>query len=334
MQVKPRLKLAFSDFWHGLDPQNNFFTNLFRRRFSVEISQPPDLLVCSVFGQRWTEFEGKKLFFTGENIPPEERFFDYSMSFEPRSAHNYYLPLYRLYGDYPSAFRERRLDRSTWESKRTAAAVFSNRASGFRNWTYEQLHRDFGADSGGKAFNTVGGPVADKAAFLSGYRFSMAFENTRWSGYTTEKLVEAYASGTVPLYWGDPTVSQVFNPQAFVALSGKADYPRVREVLRRGQEDFSFYRSLFEAPLFPNNQEPEFLREDSIADFLENVVASPRNPLTRRATSFAVHRWQTWWGYRVWDERQRPLIGFLQSFAWVGWWGLTLKKFLKKLLGR
>ena len=42
--------------------------------------------------------------------------------------------------------------------------------------------------SGGKWRNNVGGPMADKIAFQSKYRFVIAFENSSTSGYLTEKF--------------------------------------------------------------------------------------------------------------------------------------------------
>ncbi|KAH7459731.1 putative fucosyltransferase R654 [Phytophthora ramorum] len=49
------------------------------------------------------------------------------------------------------------------------------------------------------------------------YKFVLAFENTRAAGYVTEKLVNAFLAGSVPVYWGDSkTVSELFNPESFI----------------------------------------------------------------------------------------------------------------------
>ena len=50
----------------------------------------------------------------------------------------------------------------------------------------------------------MGGPVASKLDFDRSHKFSIVCENTAHSGYTTEKLVEAFAAGCIPIYWGDP----------------------------------------------------------------------------------------------------------------------------------
>jgi hypothetical protein len=47
----------------------------------------------------------------------------------------------------------------------------------------------------------------------------LCFENSVYPGYHTEKLLHAYAMGSVPLYFGHPTVTKDFNPEAFVNLA-------------------------------------------------------------------------------------------------------------------
>ncbi len=67
----PKLKVAFSDFWFGLDPERNFFTDVLRTRFDVEISSEPDVLFCSTFGDGWHGYPCPRVLFTGENIVPD-----------------------------------------------------------------------------------------------------------------------------------------------------------------------------------------------------------------------------------------------------------------------
>lgn len=49
------------------------------------------------------------------------------------------------------------------------------------------------------------------------YRFSIAFESsTSHVHYVTEKIVNAFAAGTIPIYFGSPEISKYFNPRAFI----------------------------------------------------------------------------------------------------------------------
>eukprot|EP00947_MAST-08B_sp_MAST-8B-sp1_P004018 g4018.t1 len=62
----------------------------------------------------------------------------------------------------------------------------------------------------------------DEAVLLySQYKFVIAFENHRVDGYVTEKIVNGFLAGAVPLYWGDDAFARsVFRPETFIAVSG------------------------------------------------------------------------------------------------------------------
>jgi hypothetical protein len=53
-----------------------------------------------------------------------------------------------------------------------------------------------------KEFPNYCGVVKDKLQTLREYNFVLAFENTDYPGYITEKIIHAFMAGTVPLYWG------------------------------------------------------------------------------------------------------------------------------------
>ncbi|HUX38448.1 MAG TPA: glycosyltransferase family 10, partial [Rectinemataceae bacterium] len=203
----------------------------------------------------------------------------------------------------------------------------------FRTWAFRYLDKRIGVGSGGRAFNNVGGPVPDKVAFLKGYRFSIAFENTRWPGYTTEKLLESYAAGTVPIYWGDPVLRDWFDRGAFLTLGGKADIERLsRELLRIG-DDFDVYRSMYERPLFRDNVEPEPLRAERIVDFLENVAAAGlRRSRRGRISDYQAFAWSYRWRFKQWNHVLRPFIAVLRGFAIFPFVFDRIKSFLRPLV--
>ena len=60
--------------------------------------------------------------------------------------------------------------------------------------------------------------VPEKADGITPYRFSVAMENTRAAGYYTEKLIDCLECGTVPVYWGDPTIGEWLDPRGVVTF--------------------------------------------------------------------------------------------------------------------
>ena len=83
------IKIAFSDFWGGFEYNpvgksnyDNVFYRILSERFDVQISDDPDFLIFSVFGNSHNRFRCKKIFYTGENIRPDFNICDYSISFD------------------------------------------------------------------------------------------------------------------------------------------------------------------------------------------------------------------------------------------------------------
>ncbi|CAK9115003.1 unnamed protein product [Durusdinium trenchii] len=51
---------------------------------------------------------------------------------------------------------------------------------------------------------------------LRPYRFALVFENKLVPGYVTEKIVNAFLAGCIPIYWGSRAVLEIFNPESFI----------------------------------------------------------------------------------------------------------------------
>jgi hypothetical protein len=53
------------------------------------------------------------------------------------------------------------------------------------------------------------------------FSFNVAMENTIAHGYITEKIGNAFRSGSIPIYWGCSEINDFFNPASFINV---ADY--------------------------------------------------------------------------------------------------------------
>jgi len=87
------------------------------------------------------------------------------------------------------------------------------------------------------------------------YKFSIAAENACYAGYVSEKLTSSFRAHTVPIYWGDPTVGEEYNPEAFVNANGMGD-AELLETVRRIDEDDALWKRMVSAP----HQTPEQAR--------------------------------------------------------------------------
>lgn len=71
----------------------------------------------------------------------------------------------------------------------------------------------------GRSFN----PFEKKEDVLNDYYFSIAIENEKYSNYYTEKLMDCFATGTVPIYYGTPELPKMFNMDGVIVLDNNFD---------------------------------------------------------------------------------------------------------------
>ncbi|WP_374951529.1 glycosyltransferase family 10 domain-containing protein [Mucilaginibacter sp.] len=84
-----------------------------------------------------------------------------------------------------------------------------------------------------------------KKQFLKPYKFTISFENNSYPGYQTEKLYDAMLEWSIPIYCGDPLITELFNPQSFIngfdMLDPNYGYV-VRGLEKATQMDFEDFR--------------------------------------------------------------------------------------------
>lgn len=71
---------------------------------------------------------------------------------------------------------------------------------------------------------------------LNDYMFSIAHENANYSGYFTEKVLDCFATGTIPIYWGDPDIGKVFNMDGVILLDDSFDPDMLNEDMYYSRE--------------------------------------------------------------------------------------------------
>ena len=72
----------------------------------------------------------------------------------------------------------------------------------------------------GRGFPTE---IVLKEEGLCDYMFSIAIENASYETYFTEKLLDCFATGTIPVYYGAPDIGDYFNKDGIIDLSEEFD---------------------------------------------------------------------------------------------------------------
>lgn len=246
------IKIKFVGFYGAFNPEDNTITNILRERYNVIIADDPDYLFYSNFNKEYIKYDCVRIFYTGECLVPDFNLCDYAMAFEYLDFGDRYLrvPLYELF-HYRNKYKKL-LDNNVEKTNKTdfCGFVVSN-DSGMpeRKQMFELLSAYKKVDSGGRYMNNIGGPVADKLAFDQKHRFSLTFENCCHEGYTTEKIVEAFAAGVIPIYYGNPLIGREFNTKAFVNVHDFSSLEDVVEYVKKIDNDPKLYEQIKSEPI-------------------------------------------------------------------------------------
>jgi hypothetical protein len=92
-----------------------------------------------------------------------------------------------------------------------------------------------------------------KGAFKN-YRFGLVMENKKSDGYITEKIVNAFLSGTVPIWYGTSEIFDVINERAFVFYDVEDPQPAMDRIIYLENNQTAYDEVLNEPILANGNQ--------------------------------------------------------------------------------
>ena len=130
-------------------------------------------------------------------------------------------------------------------------------------------------DCGGQWMNNIGYAVTDKRKFQSEYKFSISFENNayrpQFPGYTTEKIMEPMTVNSMPIYWGNPKISEEFNTNSFVNFYDFNNMSDMVEYIIELDKNNELYIEKLKEPWFVNNTIPTNNKIENIKSFLYKI---------------------------------------------------------------
>lgn len=284
------INIKYVDFWPNFDYHNDLLFQMLDKseQFTPIISDAPDYIVYSTFGKEHLKYECIRIFFAGEEQSPDFNVCDYAIGFDYIEFGDRYFRLPLMYQPlYRDDFLKMVNRETNLKGKNNFCSfVYSNpEADPFRENFFDELSKYKQVDSGGRYRNNVGGPVLDKFEFESTHKFSIAFENVKHPGYTTEKIMQAFAAGTVPIYWGDPLVAEMFNAKAFINI---VDYPDVNSAIERIKYLDTYddeYLSVLEEPVLKAEWQLDVV-EQKFKVFVENIFGQDLSSAQRTTRKF------------------------------------------------
>lgn len=310
---KKKIKIGFCGFWSSFNPENNLFTNILKRYFDVEISQNPDYIFCSNRGLpfEYMKYDCIRIMFMGENISPDFTLFDYVIGFDFLDFSDRYFRLpFAFYNDTgnPFEFKTRSLNEAKDILKNKEIFcnfIYGHESShGMREELFKKISEYKPVVSAGSFLNntsTKGCSWMEKKRILLHSKFTIASDSVVYPGFVTEKIVDPFVAGSVPIYFGNPKIDVDFNKNAFIWCKDISDIDRtVEEIKRIDNDDEAYIRMLSFNPLNDNNYISNMYRE--LENFLINIFSQDLKKAERRIKYFAAQRY---------EKEQKEILNFI-----------------------
>ena len=271
------------------DPKvdKNWLRYTLKKEFRIKFdSKNPDYLIYNIFGTEHSNSKYNnsiKIAIFTENKIPDLHEADYAIG----QSHINYLdrffknPIFLWNIKDLKSVRENVLNSPI--RKKFCGAVISNYnyTDGFRNKFINELNKYKLIDMGGKYKNNIGGLVKNKVQFLSSYKFSISIENSEGDGYLTEKIVDSFYSGTIPIYYGDYMVDEYINQKAYILIRGEKDIKKKIEYIKMIDNDDKIYKNLLkENVLIDNNISVK--AEKELKEFLYHIFKQDKEKAFRK----------------------------------------------------
>ncbi len=296
-----KIRIDFCDVGATFNKADNYLGNILKERFDVEICDQPDFLIYACGGDSHRLHSGVRIFLSVESDIPDFRRCDYALaSVKLDDSRHLHLPCYVNYGRYQESANPAEIIKRNDDHRQILAAKskfcsfiisgYNPGKNGNRVEFFQKLCRYKKVDSGGRKFNNIGGPIPGgprgKVDFLRQYKFNIAFENRSLPGYTTEKIYEPMIARCLPIYWGDPDISDHFNPRSFL---NRADFPSDEALIEKIIEldnDDEKYLEYMRQPYFHHDQPNRFFDHQRILDFFEKIYTQKITPVAQRRGKF------------------------------------------------
>jgi hypothetical protein len=270
------LKIGWIDLYEHWNPAKNYITELLDlAEVSYEVVDDPrdaNLLFAGVYGNAIISsgiWQNKfTILISGENVRPTYGIYDFSISTDSYDyagkniRHPEYFSQLELHADkewrpkedleaLKSYYRQ-------WEDRDIFFSIIYNNSCPHREHFYQVLTRRYGLGSVQSYGSTRIGRDCNKYEILGRSKFHLAFENSVYPGYVTEKLFQSLMMGTFALYWGAADVLLDFGTKGYINIADKEfsnvdalfdliddinESPETRERLSLGGPGVDFIRS-------------------------------------------------------------------------------------------
>jgi len=284
---KRKIYVKYMDFWPAFRLERFDVHRILLERYEVIQSDKPDYVIFGEFGGQNYDIENRincvKLFLSIENRDPNFANTDYAIGI-------HYIDMGDRYFRKPTETHQLSAIQTVYNvtqvknidvsKKKFCAWVVSNGGGRERNLFFDKLSQYKVVDSGGSFRNNVGGSVGDKIEFLSHYKFSICMENSKTQGYISEKLVDCFEAGTIPIYFGDDTILELLNNKSYIHVKNEDEFDEKIELIKKIDNNDTLYQEVIREKIVIDDT--RYARElQKYKDFIYHVIEQDKEKAKR-----------------------------------------------------
>lgn len=325
------VKINYASIDGNFNKEQNLIYDLLKiNGYDVQISDEPDYIICDALGAdrfEYCKYPQVRIMYSGENYIPDFNLIDYAICPYPIQFgdRNFQLPPCVWPRDrwlsVASKSMGREFNVDFVKDKPLFANFIASHESEFniRGDFFKKLNEYKRVESAGTYLNNM--PNGSAVDWLDGSKtelqrkckFTLCFESTNHYGFVTEKIMDAFYSDTIPVYYGSPTVADIFNPKAFINV---ADYPSFDEAIEKIKEldqNDEKYLEMLNQPILIDPMYPERL-ERELGRFVCHIFDQPVEQAYRRSRVYLPGRINDYLARSV-DEETLTMKNLLSRMA-------------------
>lgn len=267
------VKIKYVGFWKKIESDEDaqeliYIHRILKKRYNVLLSNNPEYIITGCFDPGWSVCKYNnaiRILLADENVCPDFNLVDYAITTYPLSYldRHFRKPVFvdaDIIAD--GTIEESLAKRSFTKEWLTKKSRFCNFIVGhesekcIRGNFFNELSKYKRVDSPGLYLNNMPGgwsvnrEKGGKRSFQKSCKFSLCFESTEHTGFITEKIMDAFLAETVPVYFGDPNVTELFNKNAFLQYDGHSDMNAlVNRIIELDQNEDAYLKMMNE-PVF------------------------------------------------------------------------------------
>ena len=249
------------------------FTKKLRRLGYITITNGRHLSIRNLStGIQPSKTAKKNIWYSGENERPPQGNWDGYLAFDTNlpGDRSVYFPLWFLtstnlfkattetyWGSKVPTINELTEGRTFTSHRKKFVVSFIGRSYSMRLHAIEALAKIGKIDVFGEAARNQ---VKTPSSVANKYRYVMCFENDIYPGYVTEKPLEAYLTGAIPLYFGLDNLGYL-NPEALVNLIDFKNITDWVKYIKKIDTNSSLFKKIYENPIL--------LKKPSLSDAVD-----------------------------------------------------------------